>query len=302
MGWHVLGAGSLGLLWAVRLASTGAPPTLILRNHHSLDSYARAGGVRLARVPPGRFALPAQTADAHEPIRRLILACKAYDAEAAIATIAHRLEPGAQVLLLQNGLGSQAAVARQIPAARCILLSSTEGAFRESPFSVNFAGHGHNWLGDPGNPEPPDWLPELDQAGIPWQWTPAILARQWHKLAVNCAINPLCTLYNCRNGGLLEHLDEVAGLCDELTRLLQRCAPGEPPGNLFEAVRQIILATADNHCSMLQDVQRRQRTEISYLLGFACARALENALHLPRLDALERRLKQYLQRLGLPDV
>ena len=302
MSWHILGAGSLGMLWAARLAASGLPTTLILRNQNSLHSYLQTGAVGITHQQQStRIALPAQTAAADEPIQRLILACKAYDAETAIASIAHRLMDGADVLLLQNGLGSQAAVAAQIPHARCILLSSTEGAFRDGNFSVNFAGQGHNWLGDPHDPAPPDWLNELQQAGIPYLWTPSIADRLWRKLAVNCAINPLCVLHDCRNGGLLKHHGEVRSLCLELSTLLEHCAGVTASTGLLDEVEQIIRATANNHCSMLQDVQRGQRTEIRYLLGHACAQARQSDLPVPQLDALQQRLRQHLQTRGLPD-
>lgn len=301
MTWHVLGAGSLGMLWAARLARAGLPVTLILRNQSSLDSYQHAGGIQLHESgQPQLIAVDAQTSDNLQPIKRLILACKAYDAEAAIASVASRLVAQAEVLLLQNGLGSQSAVARLIPQTRCILLSSTEGAFRDGSFCVNFAGPGRNWLGDPGNPNPPCWLNELQLAGIPLQWTESISARQWRKLAVNCAINPLCVLYNCRNGKLLEHQAEIAGLGNELSQLLEVAAGSGSAEGLNEEVQQVILATANNQCSMLQDVQRQQRTEIRYLLGFACAEAQRQGLQLARLTDLHQRLRKHLQALGLP--
>ena len=302
MAWHVLGAGSLGMLWAARLAMAGHNPRLILRSASSVSAFEAAGGIRFCSAAlQRRVTLEAQSANHDEPIERLVLACKAYDAEAAIRSVAHRLTETACVLLLQNGLGSQAAVAARLPEVRCILLSSTEGAFRSDDYSVTFAGQGTNWLGDPLNSQPPDWLNQLSQAGIPAQWTADILLRQWRKLAVNCAINPLCVLYNCPNGELLQHGQAVAGLCSELARLLDAAmGPGAGTGLLAE-VQQIIVATAHNQCSMLQDVRRQQRTEISYLIGFACAQALRLGLSLPRLERLHSDLRHHLQRLGLRD-
>jgi 2-dehydropantoate 2-reductase len=301
MSWHVLGAGSLGMLWAGRLAANGLPTTLILRDAAQLSAYQQVGKIRFSQQQRlQHIALPAQTVAATQPIQRLILACKAYDAEAAITGVSARLVEGATVLLLQNGLGSQAAVAARIPQARCVLVSSTEGAFRDGNFSVNFAGEGQNWLGDPHNPAPPDWLAELQQAGIPHEWTASIDARLWRKLAINCAINPLCVLYNCRNGGLMEHLGEIGNLCDELASLLEQCTVSDAATGLFAQVQQVIQATANNKCSMLQDVQRQQRTEISYLLGYACTQARQRGLHVPLLSALQQRLQDHLQALGLP--
>lgn len=48
--------------------------------------------------------------------------------------------------------------------------------------------------------QPPAWLADLRQAGIAHDWSLDILSRLWRKLALNCAINPLTVLHDCRNG------------------------------------------------------------------------------------------------------
>jgi 2-dehydropantoate 2-reductase len=301
MSWHILGAGSLGSLWAARLARTGVPVQLILRDAQRLQAYHQAGGLTLVEQDQARlYPVPAQTADSTQPIQRLLLACKAYDAEAAVAQLAPRLVPGAELILLQNGLGSQDRVALQVPQARCILASSTEGAFRERDFRVVFAGHGHTWLGDPRNPTPPAWLNELEQSAIVHDWSLDILGRLWRKLALNCAINPLTVLHDCRNGGLREHPAEIASLCVELGELLQRCGQGAAAHDLHEEVLRVIQATAANYSSMHQDVSQGRRTEIAYLLGYACAAAQRHGLTLPHLQALHARLLAHLDARGLP--
>jgi 2-dehydropantoate 2-reductase len=301
MSWHILGAGSLGSLWAARLARAGVPVQLILRNPQRLQAYHQAGGLTLVEQDQARlYPVAAQTPDSTQPIQRLLLACKAYDAEAAVAQLAARLVPGAELILLQNGLGSQDRVALQVPQARCILASSTEGAFRERDFRVVFAGHGHTWLGDPREPTPPAWLNELEQSGIVHDWSLDILGRLWRKLALNCAINPLTVLHDCRNGGLREHPAEIASLCAELGELLQRCGQGAAAHELHEEVLRVIQATAANYSSMHQDVSQGRRTEIAYLLGYACAAAQRHALTLPHLQALHERLRAHLNARGLP--
>ncbi|MET1080050.1 MAG: putative 2-dehydropantoate 2-reductase [Pseudomonas sp.] len=299
--WHVLGVGSLGSLWATRLARAGQPVRLILRDSARLAAYRAAGGLTL--VEPGgssAYPIPAETANATTPIHRLLLACKAYDAEEAVAALAARLAPDAELILLQNGLGSQDAVAARLPRSRCILASSTEGAFREADFRVVFAGHGYTWLGDPRDPSPPPWLTVLDEAGIAHEWTTDILTRLWRKLALNCAINPLTVLHDCRNGGLLEHPAEVATLCAELTELLLISGQPAAAEDLHSEVLRVIQATASNYSSMHQDVARQRRTEIGVLLDQACAVATRHRLGLPHLKALQRRLVAHLTARGLP--
>src|SRR3989338_8602808 len=299
--WHILGAGSLGTLWATRLARAGLPVALILRDSARLNSYQQAGGLTLVEEgQPQHYPIPAQTPDHRQPIQRLLLACKAYDAANAVSQLASRLAPGAEILLLQNGLGSQDEVARAAPQARCIFASSTEGAFRQADFQVVFAGHGHTWLGDPQDLQPPSWLADLQHAGIVHDWSQDILSRLWRKLALNCAINPLTVLHDCRNGELQAHSAQVACLCSELSELLHTCGPSPAAENLHEDVQRVIQATAANYSSMHQDVRQGRRTEIAYLLGYACDAAQRHQLVLPHLQALHSQLLAHLAARGLP--
>ncbi|WP_213153506.1 putative 2-dehydropantoate 2-reductase [Pseudomonas carnis] len=298
--WHILGAGSLGTLWATRLARAGAPVRLILRNEARLADYRAGQGLTLVEQGVEQtYPVVGETPDSPEPIHRLLVACKAYDAQSAIAQLHHRLAPDAELILLQNGLGSQDAVAAQVPLARCIYASSTEGAFREGDWRVVFAGHGYTWLGDAGHPTPPLWLDDLQAAGIPHDWASDILTRLWRKLALNCAINPLTVLYQCRNGGLQAHACEVATLCAELAELLECCGQPAAAQDLHSEVQRVIQATAANYSSMHQDVANHRRTEISYLLGYACQAAARHQLVLPHLQQLQARLVEYLRARGL---
>ncbi|MFR0672633.1 putative 2-dehydropantoate 2-reductase [Enterobacterales bacterium AW_CKDN230030176-1A_HGKHYDSX7] len=299
--WHILGAGSLGTLWACRLARAGLPVRLIVRDAERLAAYHAAGGLTLVEdTRVTHHPLPAQTHDHDSPIHRLVLACKAYDVAEAVRRLKPRLAPDADLILLQNGLGSQDEAAAQAGQARCLFASSTEGAFREAPWQVRFAGQGTNWLGDPLDPTLPAWFDELRQAGIPAQWSDDILGQLWRKLALNCAINPLTVLLDCRNGALRQHADEVAALCEELTALLERCGQPRAASDVLHAVEQVIEATAVNYSSMHQDVQHGRRTEHRYLLGHACAMARRHGLHVPRLERLHRRLVDTLTARGLP--
>ena len=298
--WHILGAGSLGTLWATRLARAGVPVRLILRNEARLADYRAGQGLTLVEQGVEQtYPVVGETPDSPEPIHRLLVACKAYDAQSAIAQLHPRLAPDAELILLQNGLGSQDAVAAQVPLARCIYASSTEGAFREGDWRVVFAGHGFTWLGDASHPTPPLWLDDLQAAGIPHDWASDILTRLWRKLALNCAINPLTVLYECRNGGLQAHACEVATLCAELAELLECCGQPAAAQDLHSEVQRVIQATATNYSSMYQDVANARRTEISYLLGYACQAAARHQLVLPHLQQLQARLVEHLRARGL---
>ncbi|KIP98612.1 MULTISPECIES: putative 2-dehydropantoate 2-reductase [Pseudomonas] len=301
MSWHVLGAGSLGSLWAARLSRAGVPVQLILRDERRLASYRQTGALTLVEGDhASQHVIPARSLADDTPIERLLLACKAYDAANAIERVAHRLAPGAEVILLQNGLGSQDEVLERLPGRRCLFASSTEGAFRDGDWRVVFAGQGHTWIGDPADITAPSWLIDLQRSRIAHTWSPDILARLWRKLALNCAINPLTVLHGCRNGELAGYREDVDGLCAELEVLLRGCGQAEAAEHLQADVWRVIEATAANYSSMYQDVAGGRRTEVSYLLGYACTAGDRHGLSLPRLHALQQRLLAYLHSRGLP--
>ena len=74
MTWHILGAGSLGSLWATRLARADLPVRLILRDRQRLEAYRQAGGLTLIEAgQPMLYAIPAELPQEPAPIRRCLL-------------------------------------------------------------------------------------------------------------------------------------------------------------------------------------------------------------------------------------
>ena len=299
--WHVLGAGSLGCLWAARLTQAGVATRFLLRDQTRLLAYESQGSC-IQFENDGQtetIRIPAETLQDSTPIERLVLACKAYDAESAIAELIPRIQPNAVVLLLQNGMGSQQKIHQRWPQLNVIYASSTEGAFMRSPFSVVWAGKGMNWLGTPQGSPAPEWLDGLTRCHIPCSWSEQIEDKLWLKLAINCAINPLTVLTDAHNGDLHQHEARVNQLCDELQYLLQQRAPSAT-SDLHALVWQVIEGTARNRSSMWQDVHYQRRTEIQFLSEFAVAQAQSMGIAVPQLYSTHQQLQDYLHAHGLP--
>jgi 2-dehydropantoate 2-reductase len=117
-------------------------------------------------------------------------------------------------------------------------------------------------------PAPPAWFHTLAQALPPLHWEANIGARRWHKLAINCVINPLATIAGDVNGVLRknEYQPKIRAICEEIGNL----NPYLDADVLVASVQQVIRATANNRCSMLQDSEAGKPTEIDYLNGFIC--------------------------------
>lgn len=301
--WHVLGAGSLGCLWASRLLLAGQKVSLVMRPERLADFQSAGHQLRFTDLQQTTSLIPAhaETADGPASVQRLILACKAYAAAEAVASIGHRLNPGSQVILLQNGIGSQQQVHELLPHCKILVASTTEGAWLQDSFHCVHAGAGQTQFGglDP-HTGPPAWLEQLNEYGIPCQWQPDIQAVLWRKLAINCLINPLTVIHGCRNGELTQYLPRIRLLAGELEQLLQAAGQHGAARDLYTGARQVIESTAANTSSMLQDVQHNRRTEISYITGFALQQARALAVPHPQLQGLHQELQQQLVARGLP--
>jgi len=299
---HVLGAGSLGLLWIARLQQAGLDCRLLLRDQAALQRWQAAGNQLHFTAPSGQHQLCINSevaAQSDTPISILIVATKAHAVMTALESLRYRLTSASQILLLQNGLGAQQQVTQAFPEQRVLYASVTDGAWQPAPQQLVWAGQGQTLIGDPAQQPAPDWLLQLDQRVINWQWSEQILAVLWRKLAVNCAINPFTLLFDCSNGEVPQHAGVWLNQCiAELQVLL--ATQGIAAQGLDQQIHDVIRRTASNSSSMRQDLHAGRRTELAYILGYACSEALHNGVPTPALERLLVATRQRLAELGLP--
>ena len=284
--WHVLGAGAMGCLMATRLHTAGGKVIVLLREaqaNQSVQLVLEEGGARREITLPGSSAKDAGQ------ISHLLVTTKAYDVEPAVRSIVHRLDGQSRVLLLVNGLGYAQPLLRDFPWLQLFYGTTTQGAYRTAPYHVYHAGSGQTRIGRPEHPAAPAWMSLWQQALPDCRWEADIAQALWLKLAINCAINPLTALHNCRNGDLAtreELAREVAGLCEEIAELTRAQGYIELAADLHQRVRTVIKATAENHSSMLQDVRGGRSTEIDYITGHLLRVAAQCAVDMPRNQVL----------------
>lgn len=289
--WHVLGAGAIGGLFAAHLARAGVRCTLLQRQpgHGSCPLLIETdGGIT-------ETALPCSPVSAVDPISHVLVTTKAHQALDALAGLHHRLDAGATVLLLMNGMGLSEEVGRLLPDARIYCGTTTEGAYRRSRYHIVHAGRGTTLLGSLDGHPAPAWFSSWEAAELSCHWTDDIAAMMWRKLAVNCAINPLTAIHRCRNGELIADPDlrrAMDALCDEIVDVSSALGFTDTASNLHTAVAQVAAATAENRSSMLQDVSAGRPTEIDYITGYLVARAAAAGIAVPRnravLEAIRR--------------
>jgi 2-dehydropantoate 2-reductase len=109
-----------------------------------------------------------------------------------------------------------------------------------------------------------------------------MLINMWHKLALNCVVNPWSAIYDCLNGRLLELLqaDQFLVLLSEVSDVacadIEAQEPALPalqrearrllaPRKLYSDCLALIRSTAGNSSSMREDLHQGRETEISAL-------------------------------------
>ena len=269
--WHVLGAGSIGCLFASALHRAGCDTTLILRD----EKLTRERGSATVRIAAHKniteIPLPISTPAGVEHISHLLVTTKAYDAGAALASIAHRLDENSHILVLVNGMGVLPELEAAHPGLKFYGATTTEGAFRTSRWEIVHAGTGITKIGRGAVKKTPVWFEDWSRLSVSCVWEEDIEAALWQKLAVNCAINPMTALFRCNNGQLLSRGDlagQLAALCDEISTISAAAGQTATADGLYQRVGDVIEKTADNRSSMLQDVLAGRSTEIEYISGY----------------------------------
>lgn len=288
--WHILGAGAMGCLWAARIwqhrnagpnCLANPPVTLLLRSADAQRQWQEHEAITI-RDETGIQKVPVAGLNLHEttkPIDNLLLCTKSQDAQSALRSVLHLLHPKSRVLLLQNGIKAQREIARAFPELTLFCLSTSHGAYRKGPFDVVHAGCSDTYLGcftphEIFSSEPnPALLCALPVEVMHIHWDRDITKRLWTKFAINCAINALTVVYDCRNGDLLTlpaAVADLASLCAEIEHILASVPEYTANLNLTEEVEKVLRATAENFSSTLQDVRLGRPIEIDYFNPYLC--------------------------------
>lgn len=272
----VLGCGALGQLWLASLYKQG----------HEVQGWLRVPQpfchVNVVETDGGTFnkTLTANDPDFLASSDLLLVTLKAWQVSDAVRTLAASLPDASPILLLHNGMGTL----DELRALRqpMLLGVTTHAAKRDGNVIIHIA-NGTTHIG-PGNASGRDFsrLAETLHNALPdIAWHDNITQASWRKLAVNCVINPLSAIYNCPNGELKHHREEIVGICDEVALVMAREGHHTTPDDLLNYVEQVIDSTAANISSMLQDIRVQRHTEIDYITGYLLQRARAHGLNAP---------------------
>ena len=290
----ILGAGSLGRLWGAMLPAGGiafiarpGEPTGASVDYRFRPFKGPESQVRIPFLQPG-----------DEP-ELILVTTKAGDTLDAVAGVINQFAIDTPILLFQNGLGSQQAVAKRWPERPILAASTTEGANRPESGLLVHAGTGDTWVGpmtSPAKVTVRKAVTMLATSGMKIHPETDIVQRLWQKLIINAGINPYTAILDCPNGKILDaplYQSTIDQLCLELSQLMDAAVRiRQTPDALRERIEQVARNTAGNTSSMRADVQRGRQTEIDFINGYVAKLGKELGIETPVNQMLTERVQQ----------
>jgi 2-dehydropantoate 2-reductase len=268
----ILGAGAIGSLFGAYL-STKHQVTLLCRTPHA--QAINQNGLQLSGQTNNTY-----TPQAIDTLKNItttydlaIITVKAYDTQQLLQSLKPIQNNLKIILTLQNGLGNIHQIQQTLPQHPLIAGITTHGAIHLKPGIIQHTGKGRTIIGTTQpktQPQTKQIIQNLNDAGIPTSLSKNIQKEIFIKAIINSSINPLTTIFQCKNGYLLKNpilKNILTQLIIESTTIIKTQQPDLTTTDMINQTKQVIQETQENYSSMLQSYQQNQKTEIDYING-----------------------------------
>ncbi|PWI48852.1 hypothetical protein CEE45_04650 [Candidatus Heimdallarchaeota archaeon B3_Heim] len=289
----VIGAGSIGSLFAGRVAYSGFDVDVVGRKAH-IKKIQEKGLTILEQGTNIVSYFPAKTE--YNPTKQnsdaIFVTTKAYDNQTVAESLSNGLNIETPIFLIQNGMGNEDIFKKVLPENPIYRAVTTEAAELIQPAVVKHVAFGKTSFGivsGKGNGFSSQVEKILSSSGFQIKETQNIQLKMWYKLLANAAICPLGTILHSKNGEILKRPSFVRifnAILDEGIALATHLLPDEDFSASRDFIKEVINKTQDNKCSMLQDVERGRRTEIDFMNGFIARESRSYGLNAPINSAI----------------
>jgi 2-dehydropantoate 2-reductase len=297
----VLGAGALGGYFGAKLLRGGADVTFLVRPKRA--AQLATNGLVL-KSQDGDIAVPAKTVLAGQVTGTydvVLLCCKAYDLEDAIAAIAPAMGPDSAVLPFLNGLRHIEVLAERFGAGRVLggltavnAVLAPNGEVVQTPIRVNMTACGE--LQGAASPRCAEIRRAFTSGGAEIAVSDAILAPMWMKFFAFATIAAVATLTRARAGFIARTPTGAALVAQamEECRLVATAEGYPPPGETAGTIRGMFSQPASGYGpSILVDMEEGRTTEGEHVVGDMVARAARHGIAVPVLTAALCNLQAY---------
>lgn len=286
----IVGAGSIGLLFAAYLSKT-CHVIIYTKTLEQADLINENGVVLLKKDCSSKYDIKAcQFAMWTGQEDLTIVAVKQYQMNEIIDKAVKVKKKPKDMLFLQNGMGHLKLLS-YLEGNNLFVGSVEHGALKENPFTVRQNGEGVTnlavFIGDQTR------LTNL-ASFFPDDF-PVVIHKNYYemlvsKLIINAVINPLTAILQVENGQLLKneyYFEALKDLFSEITFILNLA----DPDRYFRRVMEVCENTALNRSSMLKDIESGSKTEVDAILGFLLEEAQRQEKQAPIIKSLYQLVK-----------
>jgi 2-dehydropantoate 2-reductase len=269
----VVGAGAIGGYFGGRLLEAGGDVTFLVRPRRA-EQLARGGLSVRSRFGDADLAAPTVLADElRDPFDVILLSCKAYDLDDAMASFAPAVGPDTAILPLLNGMRHLDALQQRF-GAHCVLggwcaISST----LDPDGRILHLNDSHSLLFGERDGSATRRIAAISDAFAGAKFdaraSDAIVQEMWEKWVFIATVAGITCLMRAPIGDIV-----AAGAGSIAVALLDECAAiarrdGAPPGDAsMQRTRAMVTAAGSPFAaSMLRDVERGAPTEVEHVLG-----------------------------------
>ncbi len=293
----IIGAGSIGSLYAAHLARVAEVWAFVRRPEHAAALNAK--GLQVSGSHEFHVNLRATNTPAEMPQFDLgIVSCKATQTAEAVRPVAQLFRQGV-VLSSQNGLGCEELIA-DLTKTYVIRGTTFMSGTRHSDTHVQYELDTATWMGPFEPTKTPFSLVQeaadlINHSGLKAVALEDARPAQWSKLIFNASVNSVSALTELPHSFHFAEEKEFGDLGHLLHELIEegkRVAAGlgvklgEDPWEMNN-----IGARTDHPTSMLYDIRHKLRTEVDFLGGAIAREALRAGIPAPLHTALYRLVK-----------
>ena len=297
----VLGAGAIGGYFGGRLIKGGADVAFLVRPGRAAQLAERG---LVLKAQDGEIRAPARAVLAGRvdgPYDAILLCCKAYDLDGAMAAIGPAVGAETAILPFLNGVRHLTLLADRFGAERVLggvtavnAVLQPNGDVVQTPVKIEMSA-----LGEPTG-ERSDRCTQIQRAlaagGLSITVSGDIVAFMWHKLFAFACIATVATLTRARAGAIASS-GAGRSLVDATIEECGRVVAAEgypPPASVAEIVSGLYTQpSSDYGPSMLVDMEGGRPTEGDHTIGDLVARADRRGVAAPILTAALCSLQTY---------
>lgn len=296
----ILGAGAVGGYWGARLTQAGIDTTFLLREKRA--AKVKAEGL-VVKSPKGDAIVPVKVITKGGdggPYDVVVLACKAYDLDSAMESIAPAIGPDSTIVPMLNGHAHFAALDKKFGAEKVAGgLARISGMLGPNGEILHSGANGVSFGERDGKPARAS-LVALDaackKAGIEGGLNPNINQDLWDKWIMLGSIASMCSAMRGTVGDIAATEDGAAIMVE----ILEECrkvatAEGFPPSDKIVGAIRAGLTTPGSKAvaSILGDMEKGGAVEGAQIVGDMLGRARKHGIAAPNLRFAYAHLQAY---------